>query len=113
MEDQKKVLVLLLTKPHILELLRELFAESEYSLTQTDLAYRVGILATSLQKDLAKMESLNLISTSKGGRNIYYKVEKDNAFPAMELMVSIEKVAEHLSLKHYKKIRYGFNLNQK
>ena len=59
------------------------------------------------------MESLNLISTSKGGRNMYYKVEHDNAYPAMKLMISIEKVAEELGLKYYKKVDYEFNRLQK
>ncbi len=72
----------LFATPTLAEILSLLFLNSEGELYQLDIAKRIGKGLIQVQRSLKILEEVGLVSTSRQGRMIYYKIVKTH--PAFE-----------------------------
>lgn len=100
MENKKaREIVLLVVKPSIQKVILYLMKSEDFTVNQIELAKEAGVFASTLQKDISKMEDLGIITKSKDGRRNFYKIDKVKIEPIFELLTAIKRIEQDFSDK--------------
>ena len=89
-------LLLMISKPFIKEIILHLYNSADFTVRQVDLV-ELTKQYSNLGAFLKKMQEFGLIETSSTGREVYYKLIKENVNPILTLIENVEKNAEQIA----------------